>query len=187
MTARYEATFHTHKELWIAARHYQRLRQKDWRAGKHLDMATMLFVFLALEAYANYLGQVVASDAWKNERTRFDGPLAKVDYLAEICGLSIEKGRRPYQTLCALHKLRNRLAHGRPESFEREGKPSGDGAAFLESEISRAVSIDAADRALHDFETFVEDLHAAALRTFPSKRLDRIALDGLTAVGSVHG
>jgi hypothetical protein len=86
----------------------------------------MLFVYLAFEAYLNYLGPRVCPNEWADERTyfggdggeRYRGTLGKLHRLADEAGVVLEKGRRPYQTVVELDRRRDRLVHGRHEEFD---------------------------------------------------------------------
>ncbi|MEW6270585.1 MAG: hypothetical protein AB1689_14975 [Thermodesulfobacteriota bacterium] len=186
---RFSSTFHTHVELWNAALHYQQLRRDGTPGGKQLDLAALLFAHLAVEAYANYLGQRIAPKDWEDERERFKtgGAVAKLEQLARLCDLPADKGHRPVQTLCHLQRLRNQLAHGRPETASGAGPLSDDDRDFLRSSISRAVSPESADRALEDVKVFVEQLHAAAKAKFPGRYLLPDGLGSITAEATIVG
>jgi len=183
----FAATFHTHNELWAAARHYRHLRRQDRSGGWYLDLATMLFAHFAVEAYVNFLGGVIAPDTWAHERERFPsgGAVRKIKHLARLCDARVDKGTRPLRTICELQELRNELAHGRPEQVEGDLGP--DEHFDMKSRISKAVSPAAADVALEDAEAVVEHLHAAARAKHPQHGLPPTGFSSISGRGTEVG
>jgi hypothetical protein len=127
----------------------------------------MLMVYFAYEAYLNLVGPRVDKEAWKNERDFFSrlpyrGTQGKLDRICEKIGIEIDRGRRPYQTIQELGRLRDFLAHGKLETygFEVDVEEGKEPDMFRDLQIYKMVTRQNADRALKDAEEFIEYLHA---------------------------
>jgi hypothetical protein len=127
----------------------------------------MLMAYFAYEAYLNLVGPRIDKEAWKNERDFFSKPpyrgtQGKLDRICEKIRIDIDRGRRPYQTIRELGRLRDSLAHGKLEAyaFEVEVEKGKEPDMFRDIQIYKMVTREKADRALKDTEEFIEYLHA---------------------------
>lgn len=85
-------------------------------AGVYHDMmASLVFCAFAIEAKVNFVGWKTFEEGWP-ERAPFD---EKVRLLNKYLNCDLDKGKRPLQTVSKLMKLRNTLAHGRPEIVKK--------------------------------------------------------------------
>src|SRR5262249_36383931 len=95
-------------------------------------------------------------------------PLQKLHVLAEKLNVQFDPGARPYQTLAALVKFRNALAHGKTEKLNP--KPTIEDAERVaavfddrpQTNWELLCSPEYAERARTDLEQVVNQLHAAA-------------------------
>lgn len=106
-----------HRLMWaIVSEHAElaRQRQRDWSQPA---LVAMVFAFHAAEAYLNYVGLKIAPEIWENEREHFkkSGFPGKLREVMERVELTWAPGRRPLQTVLQLKKLRDAIAHGKPE------------------------------------------------------------------------
>lgn len=131
-------------------------------------MTAMLLAYLTYEAYINFVGERVAPEEWSNEREHFSkgayrGLEGKLRKICESCGIAeIRRGERPFQTIASLGKLRDYLAHGKPDRYELSVTHHADAKLplFGYSRLEKRVTPGKAERAVEDVETFIEWLHA---------------------------
>ncbi len=160
----------THRLLWHTAQSLRAAATNGAETSSHELLGALLFIFFAFEAYMNYLGPLVAPDAWSEEReffshrTRYRGTLGKLDLLAERLCYDIDRGRRPYQSLKALNSKRDFLAHARPELIDEE-IPYSDPRTVprsREPELFGLADVAFLDRALTDVEIIGDELQRRA-------------------------
>src|SRR5438045_8862402 len=110
-----------HKELWRVVIRQLEHAKANPSGAFYDDLVAMTFAFHALEAYLNYVGEKLAPDIWKNERSffskqpfrGFDGRIRKV---FELVGLpEPARDARPYSSVWLLKGLRDLMAHGKVE------------------------------------------------------------------------
>jgi hypothetical protein len=127
----------------------------------------MLMAYFAFEAYLNLAGPRVDPEAWKNEKEFFNkdpyrGTRGKLNRICEKIGFKLESGKRPYQTIRELRRLRDFLAHGKLEAYayEIEVQAGQQPDMFGGLTIYKWTSRENADRVLNDTGEFIEYLHA---------------------------
>lgn len=129
-----EAEHLAHRLLWLGAETLDGQRDEG-AAAPFPAMASLLFVYLALEAFLNDLGTRIRPEIWRDERKFFGrkwrGTLGKLNYLAGELGLELPTDRRPYQSIKELDHRRNRLVHPRTSRFSRKVMTS-DPANYFE-------------------------------------------------------
>lgn len=113
----------THEILWGTAKRFLATGVEQPRGSFYSSLAAVVFGCFAFEAYLNAALEEVAPGAWKDERNffvqaRYRGTLGKFEYLAELCGHTVDKSRRPFQTVRKLSEVRNFLAHAPVEHFD---------------------------------------------------------------------
>lgn len=168
---------YTHRYLWRTAIGLFELSKGEVRRPDYLHLSCMVMTFFALEAYLNFLGEILFPEVWKDERTFFNTPpykgtMGKLAYLADHCGMSqLDKSRRPYQTVKNLHKIRDFMAHGRMEVIRKEVTFRPDRLPdFLPNFFDKHVSASAARKGLDDTEQLIKGLHDAAQKRFKTVR-----------------
>src|SRR5947209_6836825 len=122
----------THRVLWQCCLRQAEIARKIEKGRKYFDLTTMLMAYFAYEAYLNFVGSRVAAADWANERAFFakppyQGTEGKLQRIVVVCGLpAVSKGARPYQTIEHLARLRDLIAHAKPDRYEREIEHSVD-------------------------------------------------------------
>lgn len=162
----------THKILWECCDMHSKAAEKAAaeKAGPiYYELTAMLFAYLTYEAYLNYLGERVAPDAWRNERQFFNrepyrGIAGKLKKIAEVCNIGdFDTGGRPYQTIVELCKLRDYLAHGKPDRYEMSLKHMRSSEPGLfHSNLYQLVTPEKMKRGIEDVRSFGELLHRRA-------------------------
>ena len=118
------------------------------------------------------------------EKRRFGSNTdAKLECLAKRCGVPVDWGRRPFQTLNMLNELRDRLVHAKPELYSGEYEhPVEVEARQMElGHLQQAVEPPLVERAFEDVARIAAQLHEAALRAADEElrlRLEPVALTG---------
>ncbi|WP_039018997.1 hypothetical protein [Halocynthiibacter namhaensis] len=84
----------------------------------HTMMACLVFVAFTVEARVNFIGQKVFGEGWPEKANLEE----KIELLNVHLGIGLCRGDRPLQTILKLKKLRNTLAHGKPEIVSRVEK-----------------------------------------------------------------
>jgi len=166
-TTKIEGEYFTHKVLWQCALHQMEAGRSTNKGGRlYFDMATMLMVFLTYEAYLNFLGNHVAPEIWRNERIYFSKPPyvgvnGKLKKILEVCGnINVDKGKRPYQTIQELRKLRDFLSHGKPIKFGKTISHHVDhDPPLFDTGLSKYITPRKAERAIKDTEQFIDVHH----------------------------
>lgn len=156
----------THQLLWNSAKTLLTQSATETPRDGQLRMAGMLMAYFTFEAYLNLAGPRIDAAAWKNEKEFFNtdayrGTPGKLARICEKTGLTFEPGKRPYQTIRGLKRLRDFLAHGKPETYayETEVAEGQSPDMFAGLSIYDWTSRANADRALSDTEEFIEFLH----------------------------
>jgi hypothetical protein len=164
-------TFETynHRILWGAAEKNLRLAAPLNEDAKFFSLGAMFLFFAAFEGYLNWLGTRIAPEVWEDERqffsrTPYQGTLGKYRFLAKILRLpDPDPSQGPFQTAKDLLKLRDMVAHPKPEAGERRVKfKKGKSPPHYQSELEKKVSPDAANRAKDHLKKLAEALHSEA-------------------------
>jgi hypothetical protein len=162
----------THKFLWECCDIHSQAADKanaEKTGPIYHELSAMLFAYLSYEAYINFLGEKVAPDAWENERHFFNtdpyrGIAGKLKKICEVCNIkNIGTGKRPYQTIIELCKLRNLLAHGKTDKYEVTIKhQKSKEPRLFRNNLYQAVTSEKMKRAIVDVRQFAELLHRNA-------------------------
>lgn len=164
---------YNHRILWGAANRNLQLATSSNEDAKYFSLGAMFLFFSAFEGYLNWLGTRIAQEVWEDERQFFSrtpylGTLGKYQLLAKIlCLPDPDSSQRPFQTAIDLLKLRNMVAHPKPEAGKRLVKfKNGNFPPSYHSELEKKVSPDAANRARDDLKKLAEALHCKAKRAY---------------------
>lgn len=176
----------THKYLWECCCMQIETAKRRRKGGMYFHMTAMLMAYLTCEAYINFAGEHIAPKEWENEKGFFSKPPykgleGKLDCLVKKCGITLDKGRRPYQTFKELAHLRRYLAHGKPDRFNVIVQHSSNEAPSLYGydELSLLVTPEKSIRAMKDVETLLEFLHSQFAAHVPQGSFKRKALGGI--------
>jgi len=162
---------YTHRYLWHAAETLAEKGHSIEDGGGVLLMAATLFAYFALESYLNYIGPIACPDEWSRERQFFGGDggdpykgtLGKLHLLSDRLHVSLDRGRRPYQTVALLDQRRDAVVHGRPERINVE--VTFKDPRFLESAdpaIYAFADEDFLRQVFQDLETVGDSIQLAA-------------------------
>lgn len=156
----------THQQLWNCTKTLLTQPETQSPTDGYFRMAGMLMAYFTYEAYLNLVGPRIDGAAWKNERDFFSRPpyqgtRGKLKWICERIGIEVERDKRPYQTIEELRKLRDFLAHGKPEAYayHADVEEGQEPDMFDGLNIYKMVTRENADRALKDTEEFIEYLH----------------------------
>lgn len=177
-----EGEEYLHKSTWqVVQRQFDR-PDNPKQGSLYDDLVAMVFAFHTLEGYLNFIGEKILPDGWEEfERISLE---AKLTLILRECGLSngFEKGRRPYQTVATLTKLRHSIAHPKTlKTKSREIYTEGkEPPIFPKSYLATMVSHEKALRARDDVKFIVERIHGAAAAKFPALHLGNDGLEGIS-------
>ncbi|WP_158743637.1 hypothetical protein [Acidisphaera sp. L21] len=178
-----------HKAVWLVVKRQLEHAEKHPKGALLDHLVSMVFCSHALEGYANFLGEKVAPEIWKDERELFarTGLMGKLEALDQICGLPhLQRGRRPWSTIRELKRLRDGIAHPRTKVTRTttEYMDGKEPPLFPKSYFEEAVSLAKATRAAEDVAAIADRLHAAAANRFPNAGLLPEALEGILSMRS---
>jgi hypothetical protein len=130
----------------------------------------MVFAFHTVEAYLNYVGEHLAPQVWRDERTFFReephrGWRGKLRYVMGLVDLPWpEPVARPLATILELKQLRDLIAHGRSERLAGEVvHPSDTLLPFPSSTLMSMITPrDKLTPVLPDVEQFLDQIHSLA-------------------------
>ncbi len=122
-------------------------------------MSAGVFAAFTVEAFLNHLGQRHVRD-WESLERKL-GPREKLIILRQVLHLSIDEGKRPYQTFYNMLQLRNSLAHGK--TLETNSKvivanSEDESANNPEPTWKRLCTLSSVTRMVEDAEAIVRDL-----------------------------
>jgi hypothetical protein len=164
---------YNHRILWQTAEKNLQLVAPLNKDAMFFALGAMFLFFAAFEGYLNWLGNRIAPETWKDEkrffsRSPFQGTLGKYKYLAKILELPIpDKSQGPFKTAHGLLKLRNMVAHPKPEEGEKQVKvPEGDFPPLYQCELEKEVSPEAACLAEKHLKILADELHCKAKQTY---------------------
>lgn len=141
------------------------------RPGCYFDqLSAILLSALALEAMGNTFGALLY-DNWDDFES--SSPIAKIRLVADKLDVVIDRTQEPWAAMPWLIKVRNRLAHGRPESVDFDKTMTRKEADKIryetpESKIEKEITLMNAKRAcrvisqIYDllFEALPDDLQS---------------------------
>jgi hypothetical protein len=86
---------------------------------EYLYLNSMLLCAFTIEACLNHLIMHKYPGDWRKYE-RSHSPDEKLDKLSKICGSTIDKGRRPFQSFKKIFNLRHAIVHAKPEHISEE-------------------------------------------------------------------
>jgi hypothetical protein len=181
----------THRILWSACQRQLAVARAEERGSWYFHLSAMLMCFMSLEAYVNFLGTKLAPALWADERNTFRtgkyaGTAGKLLKLCEIQNVPFpDKGTRPYQSVAALKKLRDLIAHGKPDEVEMTvTHTEHEEPPFIKYTLESFVSGPQAEQAIADARDLMESLHAQFVARAGSELIQSKALEGMLAMSS---
>lgn len=147
---------------WRAARYFLELASKNHEGSFFTAKASLTFSAFTFEAFLNQLGPRVISDWRVHDRKPHAGKLRAI---CTAISYTPVMGSRPYQSLKALFRFRNQIAHGRDEVVTatgvrlRAGTPSMDA---IRADWEVYCTVENAERAVVDVKDAAADLASRA-------------------------
>lgn len=126
--------------------------ENDKPEGIYLDMmATLVFSAFSIEAKVNFVGWKMLADGWPEKASFWE----KCSLLAQLYDFQVDRGQRPWQTISQLVKLRNILAHGKPDAGQITGVVEGepDVRDYLKQEWESTVTREFINRCYEDCDS----------------------------------
>lgn len=165
----YEGKELIHRRLWDIVEEEAKLASEREREWFNPSLVAMVFASHTVEAYLNFVGELLAPEIWKDERNYFrnepyrswDGKLRKV---MELVGLPWSPEDRPLKTILELKDLRDLIAHGRPEKLEGEILHADDTESPFPAStlVSLVTPKEKLTMILPDVEQFLNQIHTRA-------------------------
>jgi hypothetical protein len=157
--------FRAHATIWHTSRCLLDAGKERAEGSFHQFLASLVFTAFALEAYLNWLGEKVFRH-W--EYMNRLSPLEKLQLLSDHLQIDLSLGSRPLQTVKALFKFRNSVAHAKPELLKEETVEvvnehlDATLGTFILSDWEQYCNATNAERSREDVESIIKLLHHAA-------------------------
>ena len=166
----YKGRSFLHRELWrVVEMQGEIAEERQGRGVFYNDLVAMVFALHTVEAYLNFIGELLAPAIWKDERNYFrkvpyrgfEGKLRKV---LELVSLSWAVADRPLKTVLQLKELRDLIAHPKTEQLGGSVQTPGNEVPFplAVPTLSKMVTAEACAVSIHDVEEFLDNIHTAA-------------------------
>lgn len=161
-----ERQVNMYAEMRHASRVILEKAKQDPEGAFYQWMASLVFTAFMLEAFLNHVGQNVFK-CWTDLERKLS-PLEKLNLITEKLGIEKDDGKRPFQTVPALFKFRNDLAHGKTIHLEEEQivvmDLDGDSdhkhlRKSLETHWEKYCTLKNAERVLEDIESICRTIH----------------------------
>lgn len=160
-----------HRELWRVVERQLEHAASNPQGAFYDDLVAMVFALHTLEAYLNFSGERLAPDIWKDERNYFRnepyrGFQGKLKKVMELAGMPIsDTTGRPNSTIELLKRLRDLIAHAKPEKINQIIEhPVDEEPDFHTTTLGMLITNDNVIIAKEDIEQFIELLHEYAKR-----------------------
>ena len=156
---------HIHSEMWHNSWVLLEFaKEKSDRYPSQLS-ASLLFAAFTFEGFLNTLGGE-KFDCWESDLDRLS-VFSKFTLIAERIGFTIDRSRRPVQTVKRLFEYRNRCAHPRVEEHVNEETVLNEEVHEIahrrpETEWQSYVSEETVLRVREDLEELIDDLNVKA-------------------------
>lgn len=157
---------YTYEILWSCCQRQIDLAERMTNGKMYYWLTSMSMAYFTYEAYLNHALHKVAPDIYQQERTYFLDPNyygtpGKLKKLTELASLEFpDVSRRPYQSIKILQKLRDSVAHGKPDPFEVVVKHrAGENPTAIPSSFEKIVSEKNAKNSIADLKEFVRWLN----------------------------
>ncbi len=145
------------------------VKERQGRGQFYNHLVAMVFALHTVEAYLNFVGELLAPAIWKNERKFFSkGPYrgfgGKLRKVMELISLPVAEDVRPLKTVLELKELRDLIAHPKTEQVSGSIRTPGNDVPLAPAEFTlyKKVTAEACAVAIKDVEEFLESIHAAA-------------------------
>lgn len=131
--------------------------------GRHYTtMGALILAAFTFEAYLNHLGHTTIKFWSEVESIKV---MEKYSILCKNFDVSPDFSKRPYQTLKALFKFRNAIAHGKSQTLQKMKEVSSQDEPYVhtpKADWEEYCNLDNAKRAKEDVSLIITELHKAA-------------------------
>jgi hypothetical protein len=110
------ATFNSFAFLRKAAENAFVCAKENPRGSNYERISAVLFSAFSIEAHLNHIGKHLVHD-WETKEREFSWR-DKLALVAKTLGFKAPLGSRPFQTVASIFELRDRLAHGKTETYQ---------------------------------------------------------------------
>lgn len=157
------STFQSFAYLLNCAGSLAQTAKEHGPGSNHCRVSAIMFCAFAIEAHLNHIGK--AKVPFWDIIERGLNWSKKRELIARLLEIEIDLGKRPFQTVDAVFKFRDRLAHGKTTTEDRSydyHAPTDDLDALDPSWLKKYWSDEAVDRALEDTRQSIEVFHIKA-------------------------
>lgn len=136
--------------------------EQDQKGSYYTTMSSMLLTAFTFEAYLNHLGAKKIKFWEEIESIKV---MEKYSALCKELGINTDFSRRPYQTLRALFKFRNSIAHGKSKILKETKAVSSQDDPHNhapKTEWEEYCELNNAKRAKEDISEIIKELHKEA-------------------------
>jgi hypothetical protein len=160
-TYRIQATTTTHTYVYCrnAARQALERAQEEPQGSFYFKMMAGVFAAFTVEAFLNELGERRVKN-WEVFERKL-GPREKLLLLEQVLHLSPDLGKRPFQSLHEMLRLRDALAHGKTVTVASDlivDNPEDESARYPEPPWKKLCSVASVFRMVEDAELIVRVL-----------------------------
>jgi len=168
------ATVYTYTFLYTAATQALESARKEQRGRTYSCLTSMMFVTFAIEAYVNHLAETRVV-GWQVLEKKLS-VAEKLEFLGHSLRYTLDKSKRPFQSLNAMFKFRNTLAHGKTTVLTHtEEVPLDEDngpATWPRPEWEALCTLETAERWMDDATQII---HALAHQAGHADPLDRLS------------
>jgi hypothetical protein len=122
LTVKKETTVQAYGDFWDAFYFLKSKQEEKVPGWSKLKLSALTMACFAIEAFANHIGSRLNED-WENNGA-WDPPDVKLKKIIKDYNLNLDPGKPPFQTVIKIMKWRNKVAHGKTETFVTEHKAS---------------------------------------------------------------
>ena len=189
--AKLEGTFQTHNLLWFDLEDIWKLLGDRETTDHGLFTAALILLSSCLEAHANFLGESAFQKQWKDIRlylrnSKRRGVVARVDYLAELLNVALDRSRDPYAALVELEKKRHKLVHPELEVIKQDVEfVDASGLEAPDTQYYEIASPDFLKRARAAVESVATVLQEAAFAQHPHVIFGAMPFSGVIGMRGV--
>ena len=136
--------------------------EQDQKGSYYTIMSSLLLTAFTFEAYLNHLGSKRVKFWEEIESIKV---MEKYSVLCKELDVSPDFSQRPYQTLKALFKFRNSIAHGKSKILKETKAISSQDDPYVhapKTEWEEYCELDNAKRAKEDISEVIKELHKQA-------------------------
>ena len=154
------ATTNTYVYCHAAAHSALRQAEREQAGCFYFRMMAGVFAAFTVEAFLNHVGQRRMRD-WEALERKL-GPREKLLLLRQIDHWAIDEGKRPYQTLSKMLRLRDAIAHGKTVTTVTDvvlSRQPRDADRWPEPPWKQLCSLASVKRMVEDADAIVLDLN----------------------------